>query len=265
MPDQFSRTSLQFGEKAMERLFASKVAVFGVGGVGGYAVEALARSGVGVIDMFDDDKICLTNINRQIIATRKTVGRYKVDVMRERVLEINPKAEVGAFKIFYTPETADGVVLSRYDYIIDAVDTMTAKIELVCRAKSCGTPVISSMGAANKFDPSAFLVADIYETSVCPMARVMRRELRKRGVESLKVVYSKEPATPPLEDDTNNCRGGCVCPPDVFRTCANRRQVPASNAFVPPVAGFILAGEAIKDIAGVNNCRQGVSPKCRVN
>lgn len=233
----------------MERLFSSKVAIFGIGGVGGYAAEALARTGVGAIDLFDDDKICLTNINRQIIATHRTVGKYKADVMRERILDINPKAQVGAFKMFYLPSVSDDADLSVYDYIIDAVDTITAKIELVTRALACGSPVISAMGAANKLDPSAFEVADIYETSVCPMAKVMRKELRKRGVRRLKTVYSKEPASKPLEEGANSCSEGCVCPPGVMRTCLDRRSVPASNAFTPPVMGFILAGEVIKDIA----------------
>ncbi|MDR1194636.1 MAG: tRNA threonylcarbamoyladenosine dehydratase [Peptococcaceae bacterium] len=250
MLDQFSRTALLLGTENMERLFAGKVAVFGIGGVGGYCAEALARSGVGGIDLFDDDRICLTNLNRQIIATRKTVGRYKVDAMRERILEINPRAEVGAYKLFYVPATADQVDLSRYDYIVDAVDTVSAKLELICRAKALGAPVISAMGAANKLDPTAFEVADIYATSVCPLARVLRRELRKRGVDELKVVYSREPARTPLADGAAACREHCVCPPGTARKCWERRQVPASNAFVPPVAGLILAGEVVKDLIG---------------
>jgi tRNA A37 threonylcarbamoyladenosine dehydratase len=247
MLDQFSRTAMQFGDENMRRLFGCKVAIFGIGGVGGYCVEALARTGIGTLDLFDDDRICLTNLNRQIIATRKTVGAYKVDVMRERILEINPNATVNAHRVFYDPETAAGIDLSHYDYIVDAVDTMTAKLELVCRANACGVPIISSMGAANKMDASAFEVADIYETTMCPMARIMRRELRKRNIKALKVVYSKEPPMTPLEDDENSCRNHCICPPDTARTCTIRRQVPASNAFVPPVAGLIMAGEVIKD------------------
>ncbi|MDR1158792.1 MAG: tRNA threonylcarbamoyladenosine dehydratase [Oscillospiraceae bacterium] len=250
MLDQFSRTALQFGRDKMERLYASGVAVFGIGGVGGYCVEALARSGVGRLDLFDDDRICLTNLNRQIIATRKTVGRYKVEVMRERVLEINPDASVGAFTLFYGPETAGEIDLAAYDYVVDAVDTLTAKLELVCRAQACGVPIISSMGAANKLDPSAFCVTDIYKTSMCPLARVMRRELRKRGVKALKVVCSEEPVTPPLEDGAVSCRRHCICPPGTARKCTVRRQVPASNAFVPPVAGLIMAGEVVKDLTG---------------
>jgi tRNA A37 threonylcarbamoyladenosine dehydratase len=239
---------LQLGNDNMRRLYGARVAVFGVGGVGGYCVEALARTGIGAIDLFDDDRICLTNLNRQIIATQRTVGRYKVDVMRERILEINPNAEVGAHRVFYGPEAADAVNLSGYDYIVDAVDTMTAKLELVCRADALGAPIISCMGAANKLDASAFEVADIHETSVCPMARIMRKELRNRGIKALKVVYSKEPAMTPLENAAESCRQHCICPPGVTRTCLQRRQVPASNAFVPAVAGLIMAGEVIRDL-----------------
>lgn len=246
MPDQFSRTAMLLGGENMRRLYASKVAVFGVGGVGGYCVEALARTGVGTIDLFDNDRVCLTNLNRQIIATHKTLGLYKVDVMRERILDINPDAEVGAYRLFYGPETAREVDLSKYDYIVDAVDTMTAKLELVCNAHACGVPVISSMGAANKMDASAFEVADIYATSVCPMARIMRRELRKRDIAALKVVYSREQAMSPLGAPEEY-------PPDTDSVNTRRRQVPASNAFVPPVAGMILAGEVIRDLTGINH------------
>jgi tRNA A37 threonylcarbamoyladenosine dehydratase len=221
-------------------------------------VEALARTGVGAIDMFDDDRICLTNLNRQIIATQRTVGRYKADVMRERILDINPRAEVGAYKIFYGPDTADGIDLSAYDYIVDAVDTMTAKLELVCRADALGAPIISCMGAANKLDASAFVVADIHETSVCPMARIMRKELRNRGIRALKVVYSKEPAGRPIEETEMSCRYHCICPPGVTRTCLTRRQVPASNAFVPAVAGLIMAGEVIRDLIAAP--QEGAAP-----
>jgi tRNA A37 threonylcarbamoyladenosine dehydratase len=255
MPDQFSRTTLQLGRDGMSRIFASRVAVFGIGGVGGYCVEALARTGVGAIDLFDDDRICLTNLNRQITATRKTVGRYKTDVMRERILEINPGAAVGGGRIFYGPDTADSVDLSVYDYIVDAVDTVTAKLELVCRADALGVPVISAMGAGNKLDAAAFEVADIYETSMCPLARVMRKELRNRGIRALKVVYSREAAMKPLEDDDASCLYHCVCPPDTVRTCLQRRQIPASNAFVPAVAGLIMAGEVIKDLTGAAPAR----------
>ena len=236
MPDPFSRTAMLLGPANMDRLFAARVAVFGLGGVGGHCAEALARSGVGAVDLFDHDRICLSNLNRQIIATRKTVGRYKVDVMRERILDINPDARVGAYRVFYAPETAGGIDLSVYDFIADAVDTMTAKLELVCRAAAAGVPVISSMGAANKLDASAFEAADLYETSVCPMARIMRRELRKRGVTALRVVYSREPAIRPPE----NAGGG--------EAEAGRRPVPASIAFVPAAAGLILAGEIVRGL-----------------
>jgi tRNA A37 threonylcarbamoyladenosine dehydratase len=232
----------------MNRLYKARVAVFGIGGVGGYCVEALARTGIGALDLFDDDRICLTNLNRQIMATRRTVGLYKADVMRERILEINPDAMACAHKLFYGPDTADGVELSGYDYIVDAVDTMTAKLELVCRADALGVPVISCMGAANKLDASAFEVEDIYKTSVCPMARIMRKELRNRGIKALKVVYSKEPAMTPIEDMSISCKQHCICPPDAARNCLQRRQVPASNAFVPAVAGLIMAGEVVRDI-----------------
>nr|HMM32957.1 tRNA threonylcarbamoyladenosine dehydratase [Clostridia bacterium] len=220
----------------------------GIGGVGGYTVEALVRSGVGTLDLIDDDRVCLTNINRQIFATRKTVGQYKVDVAKERILEINPDATVYTYKTFYMPDTADQFDFSQYDYVVDAIDTVTGKLELIMQAQQAGVPIISSMGAGNKLDPTAFEVADIYETSVCPLARVMRRELKKRGVEKLKVVYSKETAMVPIEDMAISCRAHCICPPGTARKCTQRRQVPGSNAFVPPVAGLIIAGEVIKDL-----------------
>ena len=249
MLNQFSRTILQFGEGPMAVLADSKVAIFGIGGVGGHAAEALARTGIGSLDLFDDDRICLTNLNRQIIATRSSVGKYKVDVMKERLLDINPDMAVNTHKLFYLPETADLIDLSSYDYIVDAIDTMTAKIELTCRAKAAGTPIIASMGTANKLDPTAFEVTDIYKTSVCPVARIMRRELKKRGIDSLRVVYSKEAPMTPLDDLSTSCKTGCICPPGTVRKCTNRRQIPGSNAFVPPVAGLILAGEVIKHLA----------------
>ena len=250
MLNQFSRTQLLVGREAMERLFAARVAVFGIGGVGGYAVEALARSGVGTLDLIDDDKVCLTNLNRQIFATRKTVGKYKIDVARERILEINPDAVVNTYRTFYAPDTADQFDFTRYDYIVDAIDTVTGKLELIEQAHRCGTPIISSMGAGNKMEASAFEVADIYDTSICPLARVMRRELRKRGIPALKVVYSKEPAITPIEDMSISCRTHCICPPGTTRKCTQRRQVPGSNAFVPAAAGLILAGEVVKDLCG---------------
>ncbi|MBO4976247.1 MAG: tRNA threonylcarbamoyladenosine dehydratase [Lachnospiraceae bacterium] len=251
MLNQFSRTELLLGKQAMEVLANSRVAVFGVGGVGGYAVEALVRSGVGSIDLIDDDKVCLTNLNRQIIATRKTVGKYKVDVMKERILDINPDAVVNTHKCFFLPETRDEFDFSRYSYVIDAVDTVTAKIQLVLEAQNAGIPIISSMGAGNKLDPTGFEVADIYETSVCPLAKVMRRELKKRNIEHLKVVYSKEKPVRPIEDMSISCRTNCICPPDAKHKCTERRDIPGSNAFVPSVVGLIIAGEVIKDLAAV--------------
>ena len=247
MLDRFSRTQLVFGKEAMDRLKGSRVAVFGVGGVGGYTVEALARSGVGAIDIIDNDKVCLTNINRQIIATGKTVGKYKVDVAKERIEEINPDCKVTAFRTFYMPETADRFDFTQYDYVVDAIDTVTGKIALIENAKKAGTPIISSMGAGNKVDPTAFEVADIYKTSVCPLARVMRYELKRRGIKKLKVVYSKEKPIPPIDDEDPNGENGCLSMVDKV---AGKRQVPGSTAFVPSVAGLIIAGEVIKDIIG---------------
>ena len=250
MINQFSRTQLLFGKDGMAKLFAAKVALFGIGGVGGYTLEALARCGVGRMDLFDDDKICLTNLNRQLHATRKTVGQYKVDAAKERVHEINPDAVVGAHKLFYMPDTSSQVDLSQYDYIIDAIDTVSGKIELVRKAGECAVPIISSMGAGNKVDAAALAVADIYETSVCPLARVMRHELRALGIPALKVVYSKEPALSPKEDMRASCKSNCICPSGTERKCTHRRQIPGSNSFVPPVAGLIIAGEVVKDLVG---------------
>ena len=248
MLDQFSRTQLVFGKEAMDKLKGARVAVFGIGGVGGYTVEALARSSVGAIDIIDDDKVCLTNINRQIIATRKTVGKYKVDVAKERIEDINPDCKVTAFKTFYMPETADQFDFTQYDYVVDAIDTVTGKIALIENAKKAGTPIISSMGAGNKVDPTAFEVTDIYKTSVCPLAKVMRYELKRRGIKKLKVVYSKEKPIPPVDDMAISCRQHCICPPGTARKCTQRRQVPGSTAFVPSVVGLIIAGEVITDI-----------------
>ena len=250
MLNQFSRTQLIFGAEGMERLYRARVAVFGIGGVGGYTVEALARSGVGTLDLIDDDRVCLTNVNRQIFATRKTVGQYKVNVAQARILEINPDAVVHTYKTFYSPQTAEQFDFTQYDYVVDAIDTVTGKLALVEQAERAGVPIISSMGAGNKVDPTAFEVADIYETSVCPLARVMRQELRKRGIRRLKVVYSKEPALTPIDDMTISCRAHCICPPGTARKCTQRRQVPGSNAFVPPAVGLILAGEVVKDLTG---------------
>ncbi|MBR3031575.1 MAG: tRNA threonylcarbamoyladenosine dehydratase [Clostridiales bacterium] len=253
MLNQFSRTQLLLGQDGMEKLKNARVAVFGVGGVGGYAVEALARSGVGALDLIDDDKVCLTNINRQIIATRKTVGKDKVDVAEERVHDINPDCVVRTYKTFFMPETASQFDFKEYDYVIDAIDTVTGKIELVLQAQSAGVPIISSMGAGNKLDPTAFEVADLYKTSVCPLAKVMRRECKKRGIKHLKVVYSKEQPIRPLEDMSISCRQHCICPPGAERKCTERRDIPGSTAFVPSVVGLIIAGEVIKDLTGYSS------------
>lgn len=258
MLNQFSRTQLLLGQPAMKTLAESRVAVFGVGGVGGYVCEALVRSGVGAFDLIDDDKVCLTNLNRQIIATRKTVGKYKTDVMKDRMLEINPDVKVTVHKCFFLPENANEFPFEEYDYIVDAVDTVTAKIELVMKAKEVGVPIISSMGAGNKLDASAFRVADIYKTKMCPLAKVMRRELKKRGVKKLKVVYSEEKPTRPLEDMSISCRTHCICPPGAKHKCTERRDIPGSVAFVPSVAGLIIAGEIVKDLTA-NDPREIVS------
>lgn len=248
MLNQFSRTQLLIGEEGINRLKRAKVAVFGIGGVGGYVCEALVRSGVGAFDLIDDDKVCLTNLNRQIIATRKTVGKYKVDVMKERILDINPDADVQVHKCFFLPENVADFPFEEYDYIVDAVDTVTAKISLVMKAKELNIPIISSMGAGNKLDASLFKVADIYQTKVCPLAKVMRRELKKRGVKKLKVVYSEEQPMTPIEDMAISCRSNCICPPGAAHKCTERRAIPGSVAFVPSVAGLIIAGEVVKDL-----------------
>lgn len=248
MLTQFSRTELLFGKEAMDKLAGSKVAVFGIGGVGGYVCEALVRSGVGAFDLIDDDKVCLTNLNRQIIATRSTVGKYKTDVMRDRMLDINPNVEVEVHKCFILPENADDFPWDSYDYVVDAVDTVTAKIALVMKCKEKNIPIISSMGAGNKLDGSQFKVADIYKTKVCPLAKVMRRELKKRGIKKLKVVYSEEIPTRPIEDMAISCRNNCICPPGAEHKCTERRDIPGSVAFVPSVAGLIIAGEVAKDL-----------------
>jgi len=271
MFEQFLRTELLLGHEAVERLSRSRVAVFGVGGVGGYVVEALARSGVGTLDLIDNDKVSLTNLNRQIIALHSTLGMYKVDVARERVLDINPEAVVNIYREFYLPETRDRFDFSQYDYVVDAIDTVAGKISIVMQAKEAGVPVISCMGAGNKLDPTKFEVSDIYETSVCPLARVMRRELKKRGVKDLKVVWSREPAlSPGAADDAGGAAGepgaasagasvpsgpetagaegaGTACVKETKG--ASGRPAPGSTAFVPAVAGLIVAGEVVKDLA----------------
>ena len=238
--NQFSRTELLLGHEGMEKLSKARVAVFGIGGVG-------------TLDLIDDDKVCLTNLNRQIIATRSTVGKYKVDVEAERIHDINPDAVVNTYKTFYNPETASQFDFTQYDYVVDAIDTVTGKIELVEQANKAGTPIISCMGAGNKLNAAAFEVSDIYKTSFCPLARVMRYELRRRGIRKLKVVYSREQAMTPIDDMASSCRQDCICPPGTARKCTQRRQVPGSTAFVPAVAGLIVAGEVVKDLSGVRN------------
>ena len=249
MLNQFSRTQLLLGQEGMESLYEKKVAVFGIGGVGGYVCEALVRSGIGSFDLIDDDKVCLTNLNRQIIATRKTVGKYKAEVMKERMLEINPDVDVEIHKCFFLPENADEFPFHEYDYIVDAVDTVTAKIELIIRAQKENVPIISAMGAGNKLDAGRLKVADIYDTRVCPLARVMRRELKKRNVKKLKVVYSDEQPIRPLEDMSISCRTHCICPPGAQHKCTERRDIPGSTAFVPAVAGLLIAGEIVNDLS----------------
>ncbi len=237
--DQFSRSRLLLGEAGIDILKDAKVAVFGVGGVGGFVVEALARTGVGHFVLVDNDTVCLTNINRQIIATHSTVGRYKTEVMRDRILDINPQADVEVRNCFYLPENADEFDFSEYSYVVDAVDTVTAKLEIIMRAKSANVPVISSMGAGNKLDPTKFEVADIYKTSVCPLAKVMRYECKKRGIKKLKVVYSTEQARKPMNETSDE------------QPAAGRRSTPGSLAFVPSAAGLIIAGEVVKDLTKV--------------
>ncbi|MCD8356375.1 MAG: tRNA threonylcarbamoyladenosine dehydratase [Clostridia bacterium] len=251
MLNQFSRTEILLGHETMKQLEKVRVAVFGIGGVGGYTVEALARSGVGTLDLIDDDRVCLTNINRQIFALRSTVGKYKVDVAEARAKDINQNIQINTYRTFYTPETAGQFDFTQYDYVVDAIDTITGKLELVEQAERAGIPIISAMGAGNKMDPTAFCVADIYETSVCPLARVMRHELRKRGIKRLKVVYSQEKPMEPVEDMAISCRNHCICPPGTVRKCTQRRAIPGSNAFVPSVVGLIIAGEVIRDLSGL--------------
>ena len=235
MIEQFSRTQLLLGEAAMEKLYRARVAVFGIGGVGGYTVEALARCGVGALDLIDSDTVSVSNINRQILATHSTVGRLKVDVARDRVLDINPNCTVRTYPIFYLPDTAEQFDFTQYDYIVDCIDTVTGKLQLVERAHAVDTPIICSMGTGNKLDPSAFQVADISKTTVCPLARIMRKELKKRGISHVKVVYSQEEALTPVGAEEE-------------MKLLGKRQIPGSTAFVPGAAGLILAGEVIRDL-----------------
>ena len=238
----FSRTAMLIGKDGVEKLRRSSVAVFGVGGVGGYTVEALARSGVGTFHLIDNDTVSESNLNRQIIATTKTIGRLKVEVAKERILEINPNANVFIYPTFFLPENADNFDFTKFDYVVDAIDTVTGKLEIIVRADAAGVPVISAMGAGNKMDPTAFEVTDIYKTSVCPLAKVMRRELKKRGIRKLKVVYSTETAMKPLEPDETKSEEA------EETTMGKKRATPGSMSFIPGVAGLILAGEVIKDL-----------------
>lgn len=247
MLNQFSREELLIGKDNLEKLKNSKVAIFGIGGVGSFVVEGLARAGIGNFILVDDDRVCLTNLNRQLIATRKTVGKYKVEVAKERILDINPKANVEICQEFFMPDSKE-ILDNSVNYIVDAVDTVTAKIELVVRANRLNIPIISCMGTGNKLDPTRFEVTDISKTQICPLAKVMRKELRARNIKKLKVVYSKEEPIKPEETAENSCKTGCVCPPGTTRKCTDRHQVPGSISFVPSVAGLIIASEVVKDL-----------------
>ncbi|HEX2924701.1 MAG TPA: tRNA threonylcarbamoyladenosine dehydratase [Ruminiclostridium sp.] len=250
MLHEFSRSELIIGTEGLEKLRNSKVAVFGVGGVGSFTVEALTRTGVGHLVLIDDDCVCLTNLNRQLHATRKTVGKPKVEVMRDRVLEINPKCDVTIIQKFYMPDVAEEILDSSFDYIVDAIDTVTAKIDLAVRANDLGIPIISAMGAGNKTDPTRFQVSDIFKTTVDPLAKVVRKELRNRGIKKLKVVYSTEEPVKPVETETSSCSAGCICPKGTARKCTVKHQIPGSLSFVPSVMGLIIGGEVIKDLVG---------------
>ena len=247
----------------MEKLAASRVIVFGIGGVGSFVTEALVRTGIGAIDLVDDDKICLTNLNRQLYALRSTVGKYKVDVAEERIHDINPKCVVTKHQCFFLPETADQFNFSQYDYVVDCIDTVKGKLQIIQMAKAAGVPVISCMGAGNKIDPTQFKIADISQTSVCPLARVMRQELKKRGITEVKVLFSTEPVLDPIPDDEISCKFNCICPPGTKRKCSARNQVPGSNAFTPSVAGPIIAGEVIKDLTGFHGKQVGTPSHTR--
>ena len=246
--NQFSRTELLLGSDGIEKLKASKVAIFGIGGVGGYCAEALVRAGLGNIELIDDDRVCLTNINRQIIALRSTVGQFKVDVMENRLKDINPDLNVKTHKTFFMPENSSDFDFSEYDYVVDAIDTVKAKIELVVKTQETKTPIVCAMGAGNKLDATKFEVADIYKTSVCPLARVMLNELKKRKIKKLKVVYSKEPPLKPIDTIENSCKHHCICPKDTKRTCTIRRQIPGSISYAPSVMGLIIAQVVIQDL-----------------
>lgn len=261
MLDQYSRTRLVLGPDAVKKLNECRVAIFGIGGVGGYIMEGLARSGIGTLDLIDDDRICLTNLNRQLLATRSTVGKYKVDAAEERIHDIDPRIQVNTYKTFYLPEnnSSDSTLppnvetkpipdFHEFDYVVDAIDTVTGKIGIIMNAKKCGVPVLSIMGCGNRVDPSRLRCSDLYETTMDPLARVMRRELRKRHIDRLKVVWSDEPAIRPLDDEDDSCLHHCICPPGTKRKCTARRDIPGSTAFVPPVAGLIAASEIVRDL-----------------
>lgn len=248
MLNQFSRTELLIGKEGLEKLKNAKVAIFGIGGVGSFVAEGLVRAGIGNFILVDDDKVCLTNLNRQIIATRKTIGKYKVDVMKERILEINPDAKVETVQEFYMPNSENQIITPDLSYVADCIDTVTAKIELVKNCKELGIPIISAMGTGNKLDPSKLTITDIYKTNTCPLAKVMRKELRKRKIESLKVIYSTEEPIKPDNESESSCKTNCICPPGTKRKCSARNQVPGSISFVPSVAGLMIAGEIVRDI-----------------
>lgn len=250
MQHAFSRFEMLVGAEAIEKLKNSRVAIFGIGGVGSFVVEGLARSGVGKFILVDDDLVCLTNLNRQLLATHKTIGKPKVDVMKERILDINPEAEVVTHRLFYLPETAGTLLDGEINYIVDAIDTVTAKIDLVLKAKEKGIPILSSMGTGNKFDPTKLMITDISKTTIDPLARVMRKELKVRGITSLKVLFSCEAPSKTHQTDRTSCKENCVCPTDTDRKCTDRRSIPGSSAFVPPTGGLIIASEVVKDLLG---------------
>lgn len=251
--NQFSRTELLIGKQGMEKLNNAKVAIFGLGGVGSFVVEGLVRAGVENFVLIDDDKICLTNLNRQIIATRKTIGKYKVEVAKERILEINPNANVETYQEFFMPDSETEIIKNDLTYVVDCIDTVTAKIEIVKQCKEKEIPVISALGTGNKLDPSKFEITDIYKTSVCPLAKVMRKELRKRNITNLKVIYSKEEPIKPEQTSEGSCKTNCICPPGTKRKCSIRNQVPGSISFVPSVAGLMIAGEIVREIIGIES------------
>lgn len=248
MNNQFARTELLIGKDGVAKLNNAKVAIFGIGGVGSFVTEALARAGIGNFILIDHDTVSLTNLNRQIIATHDTIGKYKVDVMKDRIISINPNANVQISKEFYMPDSKEKILDESITYVVDAIDTVTAKLELVTNCDKLNIPIISAMGTGNKLNPMAFEITDIYKTSVCPLAKVMRKELKKRNIKKLKVLYSKEEPIKPSESEENTCKTNCICPPGTKRKCSVKNQIPGSISFVPTVAGLIISGEVIKDI-----------------